>query len=310
MGHATRCVPIIKDLLLNGNTVILGTTSLTEKIFNEEFPLLEREKLPEYNITYSSILPLWLKLGSQYPKILKAIKEEHELLEKYVLKHKIDIVISDNRYGLYSKSAHNIIVCHQLNLKTPFFEKWSNSTHVELLKKFHEVWVPDYEEKDKKLSGELSENVFGLNCKYIGPLSRLQKKEAEIRYDHLFLLSGPEPTQSDLLKSIIEKLKNYKGKAIIVSSSPICDDLRDSRENVIFMKLPNAIQLSEIIAASKIIVCRSGYSTLMDMNVLGKKELILIPTPGQTEQEYLAEYWSKKFKSVCLPEGQLGTYTF
>jgi len=310
LGHATRCVPIIKDLLLNGNTVILGTTSLTEKIFNEEFPDLERVQLPEYNISYSSVLPLWLKLGTQYPKILNAIKKEHELLEKYVLKHKIDIVISDNRYGLYSKNAHSVIICHQLNLKTPFFEKWSNSTHVELLKKFHEVWVPDYEEKDKKLSGELSENVFGLNCKYIGPLSRLQKKEAEKRYDQLFLLSGPEPTQTDLLKSIVEKLKNYNGKAIIVSSSSICDDLRDSQENVVFMKLPNENELSEIIAAANTIVCRSGYSTLMDMYTLGKKELILIPTPGQTEQEYLAEYWSKKFKSVYLPEGQLGTYTF
>lgn len=303
-------MPIIKTLLSNGNTVILGATSLTEKVFKEEFPESERVELPEYNISYSSVLPLWLKLGSQYPKILKAIKDEHELLETYISKHKIDIVISDNRYGLYSKNVHSIIVCHQLNLKTPFFEKWSNSTHLELLKKFNEVWVPDYEDKDKKLSGELSENAFGLNCKYIGPLSRLEKKEAEMKYDHLFLLSGPEPTQTDLLKIVIEKLKNYKGKAIVVSSSPICDDLQDPRENLVVIKLPNANALSEIISASKTIVCRSGYSTLMDMHALEKKELILIPTPGQTEQEYLAGYWSKMFNSVYLPEVQLGTYNF
>ncbi len=300
-------MPIIRALLSSGNTVILGTTSLTEKIFKQEFPELERVELPEYNISYSSVLPLWLKLGSQYPKILKAIKEEHDLLEAYILKNKIDIIISDNRYGLYSKNVQSIIVCHQLNLKTPFFEKWSNSTHVELLKKFDEVWVPDHEEKDKKLAGELSNNVFRLNCKYIGPLSRLEKKEAEIKYDHLFLLSGPEPTQTDLLKSVIDKLKSYKGKAVIVSSSPICDDLQ---ENIVLIKLPNANELSYIIAESKIIVCRSGYSSLMDMYALGKKELILIPTPGQTEQEYLAEYWSKKFKSVHLPESKLGNYTF
>lgn len=307
MGHATRCVPVIKTLLSNGNTVIIGTTSLTEKIFKEEFPELERLQLPEYDISYSSVLPLWLKLGTQYPKILNAIKQEHELLETYILEKKIDIVVSDNRYGLYSKDAHSIIICHQLNLKTPIFEKWSNSTHVELLRKFNEVWVPDYEEKDKKLSGELSENVFGLNCKYIGPLSRLQKVKTEIKYDYLFLLSGPEPTQTDLLKSVIDKLKDYKGKAVIVSSSSISSDLQ---ENIILIKLPKANELSEIIAASKTVICRSGYSTLMDMHALGKKELILIPTPGQTEQEYLAEFWSKMFNSVCLPEGQLGTYTF
>ncbi len=310
MGHATRCAPIIRALLSNGNTVVLGKTSSTEKIFQQEFPELERVELPEYNISYSSVLPLWLKLGSQYPKILNAIKDEHELLKTYISKHKIDIVISDNRYGLYSKNAHSIIVCHQLNLKTPFFEKWSNNTHVELLKKYNEVWVPDYKEKEKKLAGELSENLFGLNCKYIGPLSRLEKMEAEIKYDLLFLLSGPEPTQTDLLKSVINKLKDYRRKVAIVSSSPICDDLRDLRENVFLIKLPNKNELSEIIAASKTIICRSGYSTLMDMHVLEKKELILIPTPGQTEQEYLAEYWSKKFKSVHLLESQLAAYTF
>ncbi len=307
MGHATRCVPIIRTLLSNGNTVVLGKTSLTEKVFQQEFPELERVELPEYNISYSSVLPLWLKLGSQYPKILNTIKKEHELLETCISKHKIDVVISDNRYGLYSKRARSIIMCHQLNLKTPFFQKWSNSTHVELLNKFNEVWIPDHEEKDKKLAGELSENVFGLNCKYIGPLSRLVKKEAEAIYDHLFLLSGPEPTQTDLLKSVIDKLKDYKGKAAIVSSSALHYGLR---ENIVLIKLPNANELSQLIVASKVIVCRSGYSTLMDMYVLGKKELILIPTPGQTEQEYLAEYWSKKYKSVHLPQEQLSSYSF
>ncbi len=310
MGHATRCVPIIRTLLSNGNTVLLGTTSLTEKIFKEEFPQLERIQLPEYNISYSSVLPLWLKLGTQYPKVLKVIKEENELLEKLIKEKKIEVVISDNRYGLYSKNAQSIIVCHQLNLKTPFFEKWSNSTHVELLKKFDEVWVPDHKPKDKRLAGDLSENVFSLNCKYIGPLSRLTKKEAEIKFDHLFLLSGPEPTQTDLLKSVIEKLKDHQGKVAIISSSPICDDLNDVPENIYLKKLPNAEELSALITRSRTIVCRCGYSTLMDMYALGKKDLILIPTPGQTEQEYLAEYWSKKFKSVYLPQDKLETYTF
>jgi hypothetical protein len=300
-------VPVIRALISNGNTVILGTTALTDKIFKQEFPLLERVQLPEYNITYSSVLPLWLKLGSQYPKVLKVIKEEHSLIEKCVKEKKIDVIVSDNRYGLYSKKARSIIICHQLNLKTPFFEKWSNSTHVDLLKKFNEVWVPDHGSKNKKLAGELSENVFGLNCRYIGPLSRLQKRSADIKYDHLFLLSGPEPTQSDLLNKIAEKLTNYKGKALIVTSSTEEPELN---KNVKLMRLPGTEELSAAITRSKIIVCRSGYSTLMDLDLLEKKEMILIPTPGQTEQEYLAEYWSKKFKAIHLPEEQLGNYTF
>jgi hypothetical protein len=287
--------------------VILGTTTLTEKIFKQEFPKLERVQLPGYNISYSSVLPLWLKLGTQYPKILKVIKKEHTLIEKLVKTQKIDLIISDNRYGLYSSKAKSIIICHQLNLKTPFFEKWSNSTHVDLLKKFDEIWVPDHDNKEKKLAGELSENVFGLNCRYIGPLSRLQKKEAEIKYDHLFLLSGPEPTQTDLLIKFVEKLKNYQGKGLIVTSS---EEKPELNKNVVLLRLPSTDELSAAITRSKTIVCRSGYSTLMDLDLLGKKELVLIPTPGQTEQEYLAEYWGRKFNSIYLPEDQLADYTF
>lgn len=309
LGHATRCVPVIRSLLENGNTIILGSTPLTERIFKGEFPSLERIPLPGYDISYSSILPLWLKLGSQLPKVLKVIGKEHELMEIVAKEKEIDVIISDNRYGLYSSHTQNIIICHQLNLKTPFFEKWSNSTHVELLKKFNQVWVPDYEQQEKKLAGELSENVFGLNCRYIGPLSRLEKKNSSKKYDHLFLLSGPEPSQTDLLRKIVSRLENCKGKAIIVSSSNACDEI-DLNENVKITKLPSSDQLAELIASSKIIVCRSGYSTLMDMHLLGKNELILIPTPGQTEQEYLALYWSRLYKSIYLPEDQLGNYTF
>jgi hypothetical protein len=167
--------------------------------------------------------------------------------------------------------------------------------------------VPDHEQKGRKLAGELSENVFKLNCRYIGPLSRLRKKEGALKYDHLFLLSGPEPTQTDLLNTLAEKLQNYKGKAMMVTSS---EEVPKLPKQVKLMRLPSTEELSAAVTRSKIIVCRSGYSTLMDLDLLGKKELILIPTPGQTEQEYLAEYWSKKFKAVHLPEDQLGSYTF
>jgi hypothetical protein len=295
--------------MANGNTVILGSTPLTEKIFKIEFPQLERVQLPGYDISYSSVFPLWLKLGAQLPRVLKVIRKEHEQMEALVQEKHIDIIISDNRYGLYSSKTRNFIICHQVNLKTPFFEKWSNSTHVELLKKFDEVWVPDHEEKEKKLSGELSENVFGLKCRYIGPLTRLQKKDRPKTLDHLFLLSGPEPGQSELLKKIVVHLENYKKKAVIVSSSDACDDM-DINSNVELMKLPSRDQLNDLIASAKTVVCRSGYSTLMDMHLLGKNELVLIPTPGQTEQEYLALYWSRVYKSIYLPEDQLATHTF
>ena len=137
----------------------------------------------------------------------------------------------------------------------------------------------------------------------------MQKKDKPKEFDHLFLLSGPEPTQTDFLKKIALRLLNYKGKAMIVSSSDSCNEIV-LNSNVEIIKMPSKEQLNDLIAASKIVVCRSGYSTLMDMHLLGKNELILIPTPGQSEQEYLALYWSKKYKSVYLPEDQLKDYAF
>ncbi len=305
LGHTTRCVPIIKQLLKNNNSVILGCTKLSEPIFQEEFPELKRVSLPEYSISYSRFLPLWLVLLLKLPHIQKVIKEENILLRKLVSTHKITMIISDNRYGLYHEKVRSAIICHQLNLKTPFLQNSINTYHTGLLKQFNEVWVPDYEDKNKSLAGELSENKFNLNCTYIGPLSRLTKIELPIIYDFLFLLSGPEPTQSQLLKQVIAKIKHEKLRAAIATSSEI-----NSTEGITLHRLPSNKQLSELIGQSNTMVCRSGYSTLMDMHVLGKRNLILIPTKGQTEQEYLSEFWQKNFKAVCLPEKYFQSHKF
>lgn len=305
LGHTTRCIPIIWQLLNNNNTVILGSTKLSEAIFQEEFPELTRVSLPSYSITYSRFLPIWLLLLLKLPQILKTIKNENILLRKLVSTHKITMIISDNRYGLYHEKVKNVIICHQLHLKTPFLQKSINTYHVGLLKKFNAVWVPDYEDKNKSLAGELSENKFHLSCNYIGPLSRLERIELPIVYDFLFLLSGPEPKQTQLLKQVIKKIKNENLLAAIVTSS----DLK-LKEGIKIYHLPSNKQLSELIGQANTIVCRSGYSTLMDMHVLGKNSLILIPTPGQTEQEYLANFWQAHFKAVCLFEKNLHSYKF
>jgi UDP:flavonoid glycosyltransferase YjiC (YdhE family) len=308
LGHATRCVPIIKALLKKNNAVILGCTSLTEKILEQEFPRLERICLPEYSVSYSDKLPIWLKLVSQYSRIKSVINAENVMLQDLIRSRKIEVVVSDNRYGLYSKNIKSIMVCHQINVFTPFLNQFANKIHTTLLRNFNEIWVPDFEDGSKRLAGELSRNKHALNCNYIGPLSRLEKAPSEIEYDLLFMLSGPEPSQTNLLNSIISKVNSLRGKKIaIVSASETTLPLND---NVTFYKLPEAKQLSSIIARSKVIICRSGYSTLMDMFVLEKKELVLVPTKGQTEQEYLAEHWKNKFNASVLKETDLQHYNF
>lgn len=317
LGHATRSVPIIKQLLKN-NTVILGVTPLTKLVFDEEFPGLTKIELPAYNIRYSKILPLWVKLGLSSPRISRIISEEHKVLNKIIDEHKIEIVISDNRFGLYSDKIHSVFVTHQLFLKAPVFENFGSRINQKYISRFNEVWVPDFDgsaSSPESLSGELSHgNLFHKNVKYIGPQSRLTDVTTKIeneKYDLLILLSGPEPSRTELEMELLKRFAGSDKKVVLVRGSDIitrCVGEQWTDYWDIF-NFPPKEKLKEFILSSKKVICRSGYSTLMDMHLLGKKELILIPTPGQTEQEYLAEYWKTKFGAKHLPQDKISNFT-
>lgn len=301
LGHATRSVPVIRKLA-KSNMVILGSTPLTASILDEEFPELRKIPLPAYNVSYSKSLPLWLKLGLDSPRIATVVAEEHRQLEKIMEELKPDVVISDNRFGLYTKKAHCIFITHQLFLKAPLFGAMMQHINKSYILNFDEVWVPDFEDEEKSLGGELSHGAhYHSNVKYIGPLSRLKDAETSLlqkRYDILVLLSGPEPLREELEKKLIEKLKGGNKKIAFVrgttSENKIAHD-----PNMDVFGLADKAKLKGLITNSEKIICRSGYSTLMDLHLLDidKKKLTLIPTPGQTEQEYLADYWRKKFGS-------------
>jgi len=310
LGHATRSVPIIKRLLKN-NTVILGFTPLTQLVLDDEFPELTKVVLPAYDIKYSKILPLWFKLGLSAPRISAVIKAENEALKTIIENHAVDIIISDNRFGLYSEKIHSVFITHQLFLKTPVFENSASKINQNFIRRFHEVWVPDYEHEAESLSGELSHGKhFHKNVKYIGPQSRLADVIATTEgdtYDYLVLLSGPEPSRTELEKKVFEKVISSGKKTAFIKGSGLGVS-GSERETIKLFDLPRKDELKKLILSSEKIICRSGYSTLMDMHLLGKKELILIPTPGQTEQEYLAAYWKKKFGAEILPQNKISTF--
>lgn len=299
LGHATRCVPIIHGLKTHYR-VILGVTPITQVIFNEEFPELEKINVPSYNINYSARLPLSLKLLSDWPRISSVIKKEHALLDKLIAEHSIDSVISDSRFGLHSKKVHSIFITHQLFLKAPFGNFIAQNKNKKFILNFNEIWVPDYEDETKSLAGELSHGKhFHDKVSYIGPKGRLFSKDTiAIEYDYLFLLSGPQPQLSLLAKALLKKAQQYpRLKFALVAP----ENHSEIPPNVSSFVLPERKKLVQLIQQSKTVICRSGYSTLMDLHLLDKKEMVLIPTPGQTEQEYLAEYWKKKFniRIIC-----------
>ncbi len=295
---------------MTDNVVILGVTKTTSFILNEEFPTLKKINIEPYNITYSKTLPLSIKLLFESSRIFKVIKKENEQLAKIIQEHHIDVVISDNRFGLYNKDVECIYITHQLNIQAGFFSFIVNKIHHHYIKQFNKVWVPDFEGENKCLAGKLSRKNFLKNVTYIGPLSRLQKaSRVEDEFDYLCLLSGPEPLRTDLEQVLITK-SNLSDKKICFVRGKKESINYSNNNNVTIIDMPNASQLSQLISNSKVIICRSGYSTLMDLHHMQKKECILIPTPGQDEQVYLANYWQQKFAAKVIQHENLAAFKF
>ena len=305
LGHATRCVPVIRDLLHNNCEVWLAGEGAQENLLREEFPSLSFLPLKGYRIKYGKSA-LTSKIILQIPSILRSIKQENKWLKEQVGKYGLDGVISDNRYGLYHEKIFSVLITHQLLIKSSL-GKWSESLlqkwNYKLIRNFNECWVPD-EEGEKNLAGELSHPVKlpGIPLKYIGPLSRFQIKHTdEIKNHLLIILSGPEPQRTILENKVIDQVVNYPATATIVRGLPGEKNIIPSTNTIQFYNhLPSEILNTEAMKAAYII-SRSGYSTIMDIAALHKKS-ILVPTPGQTEQEYLAGYLMRKQFSFCVDQ--------
>lgn len=299
LGHATRCIPIIRELLQQGAEVWLAGEGAQEQLLRLEFPDLPFLQLKGYRVKYASTRSgVIIKIIMQSPRFLKAVKREHEWLKKTVKENNIDAVISDNRYGLYHTEIPCIFITHQLAIKSPL-GKWSErllqKKNYKYINRFAECWVPDLP-GDDNLAGDLSHPAVipKVPVKYIGWLSRFYKRPSQEKTGHLLIvLSGPEPQRSLFETTVIRDIARYEGSATIVRGLPGTHSLLPSTNSIrIYNHLP-AKQLNEEMEMAEFVISRSGYSTVMDIAALQKKS-ILVPTPGQTEQEYLAGYYMEK----------------
>lgn len=308
LGHAARCVPVVRQLSENNN-IVLGVTASNHGFFDYYFPGIEKIVVPSYNIRYSAFWPAYLKVLFQWPGVMMCIRRERKQLKNLILEKKIQVIISDNRYGFFDTKLKSILITHQLNLKVPFFSPFVNYINRAYLKRFHEIWVPDFEDPKLRLSGELSDSSrLQSHVKFIEPKSALydtaNSSEKEKTSGILVLLSGVEPQRSILETNLVNALKGQTETITFIRGTQL--PLRSSDSNIIFHNELFGEKLKQLILMAETIICRSGYSTLMDMACLRKHNLILVPTPGQPEQEYLAEYWQKKFNARVYKQNELG----
>lgn len=304
LGHATRMIPII-SALSKQNEVIIGSDGDSLTLLRDQFPDLEHVSLPTYNIRYGTD-NLVSALIRQSPKLFSAVAQEMSYVDELVKKRKIDWVISDHRLGARSDQCQSTIIAHQIQLQA---NSWIASaagtkTNKYFINQFDECWIPDYERSDMCLSGKLSSGKGVNNYRYIGPISRLKKLKRDKIYDLAVILSGPEPARSRTEERLVGLLQNTDLNVTWIRGTS--DSIPKKYAHLDMRSMCGAIELSEVINQSKTILSRSGYSTIMDLEKLDARA-ILIPTPGQTEQEYLAKHLQSRSKYRVIEEKSLTT---
>ncbi len=314
LGHATRCIPIIRELLAQNCDVWLAGEGAQEHLLKTEFSKLPFLQLPGYRIKYAKTQRglIW-KMIQQGPKMRRAIQYEQRWLKKMTKQHHFDAVISDNRYGLYHSTIPCIFITHQLTIKSSlakWTEKILQKRNYRYINKFTACWVPDLPagqsgvEGQNNLAGELShpETKPAVPVHYIGFLSRFERNPVSEKKNHLLIvLSGPEPQRSMLEEKIINDISEYNHTATIVRGLPGVASLIPSTNRIQFYNHLSSGDLNAVMQEAEYVISRSGYSTVMDIIALQKKA-VLIPTPGQTEQEYLGNYLMKKGMTVCIAQ--------
>lgn len=291
LGHATRCIPLINALLKNDFIPVIASDGKALQFLQQEFPKLETLKLPSYNISYKKNIKLNLIL--QTPKILKAIQKEKKVIADYLLKNSQVVgIISDNRFGVRNTKITSVYITHQLNVLSGFTTFITSNIHQKIIKKFDECWIPDNEKSE--FSGKLSTITnHTIKTKFIGVLSRFNHKKIPHDIDILVLVSGVEPNRTLFEKKVKTTLLHSTKNIVLVCGKIEKTQKIHTEKNITIYNFALSKELENLINRAKIVICRSGYSSIMDLAVLQKKA-IFIPTKHQSEQEYLATYVSEK----------------
>ena len=298
LGHATRCVPIVERLLAEGNDVVLAGNGDSLAVLRQKFPKLNLLRLPDFEMTYSKGKSQVLAMIRALPSVICSSFADHRALKRLLKTEHFDMVVSDNRFGFFSKHTHSVYITHQLQIRMPRGLRWMEGfvhwLHLRVIKHYDECWIPDFDpgKKGWNLSGELTcRYPLPKNARFIGPLSRFEgiEADADASFDIVVVLSGPEPHRTFFEQQILEKYSNGMQKVLVVRGKPSLPPTRTVHNNITLLPHLDDLQLSSYLKGCKKIITRSGYSTIMDLYSLGVLEKAdFTATPGQTEQEYLA----------------------
>jgi predicted glycosyltransferase len=317
LGHASRMIPLIGRFIRDSHNVILAGSGRSAELLRNTFPDLRFVSLPGPTVHLGSGKHSYFQLVLQLPAMAFSVFREHRMITKIVHAEDVDIIISDNRYGLYCRKSISVLITHQVSPVLPVIFRWFEFPLYLIIRilinRFDQCWIPDCDHPEVNLSGKLSHRFKKPgNARYIGILSRFSHPDTTpvyqpaSRYEVAVVLSGPEPQVSVFEKQIFSQLRALGKSAILV---------RGMRKTPIEASKPAMLHIHEVshlevntfiqvLTQAGIVICRSGYSSIMDFVALGISA-VLVPSPGQSEQEFLADRMSEKGWFISVTQDKL-----
>lgn len=301
LGHASRDMPIIRELMRRGHDVTIAAGGRAYDLLKKECPDCQFIHFEDYPAPYSSTLSFMSKFFVSIPVLLKALAAERKAFGRILSKGKYDAIISDSRPAVYSEKIPSFYITHQLRFSVPSYirpvETASQYVNGYIYKKFGRVIIPDNNGDSMRLSGKLcqsSSKVANKKSYYAGIISTLHRTRSPEDIDFLAIISGPEPQRTELEKIILRQVRELPGEKVVLLGRPDADFEKKPGRHTTVKSYVSDEEKNSLMNRAKFIISRSGYTTMMDIAELGKKHGLFTPTPGQTEQEYLSKYYAEK----------------
>jgi uncharacterized protein (TIGR00661 family) len=312
LGHATRDVSIINDLIARGHTVGVAATGIALELLTREFPDLEFYDVPDYPSPYTSSGFSVARVMALFPLMVKNIAREHRIISRIVKRERYDLVISDNRFGAFAADVPSLFISHQIRFSTPgaieSVERTMEVFNSRYHRHFERVIVPDNPPGPRSLSGKLGNARRPLTKRrayWAGIITDIRKQDLPQDIDYLVSISGPKVTKDALRKVIMDQIGGLAGTKVILLGDPGADFEQRPDGDTLVKSHVDRREMAELLNRARFVITRSGYTTVMELAELEKKEILFTPTPGQTEQEYLSAYYEQMGWVHSVPQNGL-----
>lgn len=311
LGHATRDLILIQALMDAGHSVTVLSTDRALKLLRGELAdqcdYIDLPDIPKA-LGHTSA-SFYLKMTMALPLVFRTFRREHRFVDELCRAGKCDRIVSDSRYGVWSRDVPSYHLMHTLHQISPFrvrlVEHVIESIQRGLLSGAKKVLIPDQEENG--LAGELCHDLVAFRrdqIEYLGILSSVLRMPVEQDIDYFITVSGVEPQRSILEKKVLRQARELDGRVVITLGRPdLPFSVSDDGRLAIYSFLGRRRQ-AEMLNRARTVVSRSGYTTLMELAELGKRAL-MVPAVGQSEQEYLAGLHERRGTMHSVPQSRL-----